>query len=416
MKAKVAVLVAGERTCQTRMKLRTRAVSLGKTLIPVSDSRGRRDYEPIMSWEITFPKSVLAQFNTHRVFSRNATSSRAIPTRRVMRDMAVFSPTEWRLNNAGMQSNAEAGPIKTLYFKMLWVMARGINKILARMFMLGDNIPWLMKKARHTRWEYILAGAHKEIVNRLLEPYSFAVVIASTSEWQNFYRLRIDKHAQKEIREPAELMRMTETSAVPAISRVHLPMFAPMEMALMVEQTLQDQAKTKEMIDTYIATFRKNLKSGHSTLEHTVELWLKNNLIMDLHRFSIIQSREITEKKEVGMDLYRKIHGFTWLAIFAITAAKVARGSYLNHLERSTLVGYHKTYGKLVISKPEHASPTEHIAMDWELYQWLCRQVVIPRLPAEQLNGNFAPGIVQWRKLIEYRPSPPSSYAANTIA
>lgn len=398
------------------MKLRTKAASLGKTLIPVLDNRGRKDYQPVMSWEITFPRTVLAQFNTHRVFSRNATSSRAIPTRRVMRDMAVFSPTEWRLNNPGMQSKAEPGPFKTLYFRLIWALARASNKFFVRLFMLGDNIPWLMKKVRNTNWEYRLAGAHKEIVNRLLEPFSFGVVIASTSEWNNFYRLRIDKHAQVEIREPAEMMRTTEVATIAVASRVHLPMFAPMEMAIMVEQTLQDPKKIQDFIEAYIGAFRRYLKHGHATLERTIELWFRNHLIMDLHRFSIIQSREITEKHEMGMELYRKIHPFTWLAMFAITAAKVARGSYLNHLEKSTISKYHDTYSKLVVSKPEHASPTEHIAMDWDLYQWLCRQIPLPRLPREELNGNFAPGIVQWRKLIEYRSATTSAIPVRTIA
>src|ERR1044072_534502 len=71
----------------------------------LADSRspaGRR----LTTLEATFPRFVLAEFNPHRVSSRNSASSRAIPIakqlRRVLDDPYV--PIEFGSNQPGMQA------------------------------------------------------------------------------------------------------------------------------------------------------------------------------------------------------------------------------------------------------------------------------------------------------------------------
>jgi thymidylate synthase ThyX len=56
---------------------------------------------------VVFPRIVLAEFNTHRVFSRNSASSRAIPVEKMiaMVEEQPYVPEEWGSNQKGMPAN-----------------------------------------------------------------------------------------------------------------------------------------------------------------------------------------------------------------------------------------------------------------------------------------------------------------------
>lgn len=153
--------------------------------------------EEITSWILTFHRYVLAEFNTHRVFSRNAASSRAIPTlkqlRRVLTNMAV--PVEWGANNPGMQSKSLLEGWKKLVARIIWRTA-GYTAVL---------LAYLM----------YLVGVHKQIVNRIIEPWTWTTVLMTTTDLQNFFELRAHKDAQPEIRVLAELMKLEYETSFP---------------------------------------------------------------------------------------------------------------------------------------------------------------------------------------------------------
>lgn len=66
----------------------------------------------LTTWELTYPRFVHAELMTHRLFSRNSASSRAIPTEklieRVEKDPAM--PIFWGKNQKGMQAEVEMSP------------------------------------------------------------------------------------------------------------------------------------------------------------------------------------------------------------------------------------------------------------------------------------------------------------------
>jgi len=66
----------------------------------------------LTTFEITFPRMVLAEFNTHRVFSRNSASSRAIPIEKQLAKVLndPFIPIHWGKNQSGMQAMEELSP------------------------------------------------------------------------------------------------------------------------------------------------------------------------------------------------------------------------------------------------------------------------------------------------------------------
>lgn len=162
----------------------------------------------ITTFELHYPRFVHAEFMTHRMFSRNAASSRAIPAKKMRKTMRddMAMPIWWGANQKGMQASEELGPFKRMLAKALWV-ATGYG-------MLGIN--WLFEKL----------GLHKQIANRILEPWFNITVVVTATEWANFYALRNHPAAQPEIKALAEAMLRAHNDSVPQLiqyGEYHLP-------------------------------------------------------------------------------------------------------------------------------------------------------------------------------------------------
>lgn len=142
----------------------------------------------IVTFEVTFPRIVLAEFNTHRMFSRNSASSRAIPVEKMLARIEAdpFIPTYWGKNQKGMQADVELTPKEQDEARFAWLAAKG----------------------RAVDWAKTLLdlGVHKQITNRLLEPFLWHTVIVTATEYDNFFALRTHRDAQPEIREIAVMM------------------------------------------------------------------------------------------------------------------------------------------------------------------------------------------------------------------
>lgn len=157
---------------------------------------------------VTFPRFILAEFNTHRMLSRNSASSRAIPVHtlmeRIQRD--PFLPIHWGKNRPGMQATDELDGSGRLEAEAAWLGA--MDSSLGYVRQLLD------------------LGLHKQAANRLLEPFMWQTVVVTATEWANFFALRVSAEAQPEIREAAELMLAAyhESSPRPvADDEWHLP-------------------------------------------------------------------------------------------------------------------------------------------------------------------------------------------------
>jgi len=143
----------------------------------------------LTTMEVVMHRFVLSEFNTHRSFSRNSASSRAIPTRKQMARVETETafPVSWPCEQPGMQGGDELDGH------------------------LGDsaNAVWRNAMQDAVRHATALAeiGVHKSVVNRLLEPFMWHTVIVSSTEWENFFGLRCNSLAQPEIRVAAESMR-----------------------------------------------------------------------------------------------------------------------------------------------------------------------------------------------------------------
>lgn len=142
----------------------------------------------IATFELEDPRFIHGEFLTHRIFSRNSASSRAIPIK-IMNQYILDNPAEpihWGKNQAGMQAGEELTGFRKTIVKLCWHTAK----------YLAVNISKLMSKL----------GAHKQVANRLTEPFQHMKIVLTATELDNFFELRLHKDAQPEIQELAKQM------------------------------------------------------------------------------------------------------------------------------------------------------------------------------------------------------------------
>lgn len=152
----------------------------------------------LTTFELTFPRVILAEFNTHRMISRNAASSRAIPTAKLIQRVKddPFIP-EFRLNQKGMQAGEALEDNAADRAKDSWLQAR-------------DN-------AVSSATGMHLLDCHKQYVNRLLEPWMWCTVIVSATEWNNLFHLRCSPQAEPSFQKVATMAYEAMVASVPRI-------------------------------------------------------------------------------------------------------------------------------------------------------------------------------------------------------
>jgi thymidylate synthase ThyX len=167
---------------------------IGAKVVADSVSYGGRR---ITTLELTYPRFIHSEFMTHRAFSRNAASSRAIPVRKTI-DQVLHNPAmpiSFGAEKPGMQAGEQLDSDAYAY---CW-----------------DAIMALRLEAIKTVEGLVARGLHKSVANRYLEPWQEMKTIVTATEWNNFFSLRIDKDAQAEIQLLAKSMFAVMSSSVP---------------------------------------------------------------------------------------------------------------------------------------------------------------------------------------------------------
>lgn len=144
----------------------------------------------LLTMQATYPRFIHAEMMTHRVFSRNAASSRAIPVKKMIaavRDDPAM-PVYWGKNQSGMAARQELAGEPLARARSVWDAA--LANALATAEQLSDAE----------------IDLHKQLVNRILEPFAWITVIITATEWANFFTQRLHPDAQPEIRHIASLM------------------------------------------------------------------------------------------------------------------------------------------------------------------------------------------------------------------
>lgn len=233
----------------------------------------------ITTFELVYPRFIHGELMTHRMFSRNAASSRAIPIDKVIELVMTTPamPVHWGANKSGMQANEEV--VAKDLAKLLWLNARDSAVANAR----------LLQKA----------GLHKQIVNRVLEPFQLMKTIVTSTQYNNWFWLRDHADAQPEIAELAAVM------------------------AIAYENNTPEELLFYEWHVPYVKTYRD--------LRTKIRHYLDEN------------DKYITDKEAC--------------MISASCCAQVSYRKNDGSLEKASLV-----FDRLINSVPVHASPVEHIA------------------------------------------------------
>lgn len=291
----------------------------------IADSIGPKSRR-LTTLQLKYPRFIHAEFMTHRHFSRNASSSRAIPVEKqiemLLEDTAM--PIHWGMNQSGMQAEKETDA---------WV------KIPGKDVSYTATEAWLEARDRAVAVArgYVAAGYHKQVVNRILEPFSHISVVCTSSQYDNFFSLRRHKDAQPEIKALADAMHAAMAASTPRMlsnGEWHLPYVTD---------------KEREYADS-----AENVQYSDVPISHD-----------DLIKASV---------------------------------ARCARVSYLTHDgKKPSMEADLKLYDRLVGMVPLHASPAEHQATPDEV---IFNQAELPAYKSTHLAGNLQGGWIQYRKTL----------------
>lgn len=224
----------------------------------------------LTSMVVVFPRQVLAEFNTHRVYSRNSASSRAIPVAKQLQMIMdnPFIPDTVGKNKSGMQAGEPLSPeeMETLQNQIMTQRDRAIigtfenllgGNVVRDLTSKNDFVSVLMDGFQDSNVFDVLLGyykqflaeqktgtapnllnAHKETVNRYLEPWMWHEVIVTSTEWSNFFALRDHPKADPKIQKVAAHMEKALQTSAPTpvgVGSWHTP-FLNEEERLALEQ------------------------------------------------------------------------------------------------------------------------------------------------------------------------------------
>lgn len=134
---------------------------------------------------MSFPREILPEVLTHTILSKNTTSSRAIPFPTMLKQLLgdpaaglapdLYVPPHFGANQKGMQAKAEVSESDRIEAERIWRAAA-------------------MDAIRNAGELYKL-GVHKQVVNRIIEPYTWTTQLLTGTQWANFFALRTDEDA-----------------------------------------------------------------------------------------------------------------------------------------------------------------------------------------------------------------------------
>lgn len=245
----------------------------------------------LTTFVVTFPRIILAEFNTHRMLSKNSASSRAIPYKKALKAVISnpFIPIAFMKDHSGMQGKEFLDPEKTYTFEEVRSVLHKtivenfkdeegnwdadwekINRLLStnvqpilNTLAYGNKLTikawWLKIRDLVVSASLILnaMGVTKQICNRLLEPFMWHTVIVTGTEWANFFGLRLHEAAEIHIQKIAEMMLNVYNESTPKLLKEgewHIPYESEMIDAEREEEflALTDEWQILPATDHYV--------------------------------------------------------------------------------------------------------------------------------------------------------------------
>lgn len=256
-----------------------------------------------MQW--TYPRAIHAEIMTHRMLSKNSASSRAIPYVK-LRDSIIrdsFVPLVWGLNEKGMQAYLTLPLEQQEAALSLWLGAR--DTAIRAADVLYEDL-----------------HLHKQICNRIVEPWMHITIIVSATDWTNLFGLRCHPDAEPHFQKLAYAAQSALSNSTPKV-----------------------------------------LAQGE---------W--HTPLIDAEDYQAALS--LMAKGLTGFESDTEVEALTWALLRKVSVGRCARVSYLTHEGKRDLRADIELHDRLMVQKPLHATPSEHVAQALDWPSWFSDRVV----------------------------------------
>jgi thymidylate synthase ThyX len=210
----------------------------------------------IATLEVKVPYHTWIHLLTHRAFSRNAQSSRGIPFTRLL-ERATYIPESFPINKPGMSPENYIDKTHPDYQTLcnLWIKARTL--------------------AIETANTMYLHEVHKEIINRVIQPYCYITGIITATDWDNFIELRTASSTQEDTRKVAIRVREIINDMQFMNQMWHIPYVDTMNEKMPINDSLLISAARCARVSYLNHNNEKN--------NHEKDMKLANQLLTDKH-------------------------------------------------------------------------------------------------------------------------------------
>ena len=295
----------------------------------------------LTSLVLTYPRIIHSEMMTHRMFSRNASSSRAVPVDKMIKAVRenTFCPFEFQKSHKGMQGSEYFTGADRQECINLWL----------------ESAELALQQAEKMKAK----GISKQIINRILEPYQYYTVLitGSIEGWQNFFNLRCPSYKLIGLDEENVKSRKEWLEKIQFSSALHPSMYPKTDVEWL--QINKGQAEihmmdlAEKIYDAVNESTPKQLKAEewHVPFKDNIVLYTEwDNFIFDNN----------TELKDVITNIIK------------ISTAMAAHTSYTT-VGNEPVKSYEKwieLHDKLIAYDPPHSSPMEHCARAMSDEEW----------------------------------------------
>lgn len=290
----------------------------------VADSISEQGHR-ITSMLLTYPRFIHGEIMTHRLFSRNSASSRAIPFEKMVRmvEEDPFIPIAWQKDHRGMQGSEYLNGFDSECAKEDWLTA----------------LDYAVSVSKNSN----KIGVTKQLCNRLLEPFMWHTTLVTATEWDNFFELRCPRYefddrtfkSTKDVCNYIGNCVLVKMDGLTAILTSHDTTYQTTNIS---QAEIHIQALAESMWDAMNDSTPKKLEAG--------EWHIPFDDRMDVQKLGYITgSYNYTSKENIDARL-------------KINVARAARLSYMTHDGEINYEKDIKLHDQLL--KDSHMSPFEH--------------------------------------------------------
>jgi thymidylate synthase ThyX len=237
----------------------------------------------LTTFVLKYPRFILAEVNTHKILVKNSVSMRAVPVNKIIDSIRneTAMPVYWGKNQRTMKADEELPESVIIQAEEVWLQS--------------------MKSQIRYAEQLLELGVHKQITNRLLEPFFYVKTLLSGTDFGNFFNLRAHPDAQPEFQELAFCMLDEYEKSQPkqlSFGDFHLPFS---------DQYIEDGLSTEQLLKI---TTARAARVSYMNFEGNIDYEKDYKLHDDLKKAGHFSCFEHAAKTEEDNKYYANFRGF----------------------------------------------------------------------------------------------------------